>query len=53
MSRKKQKYTADVRGSLLVLFHFCLVSVLISDPSLNQMKFYKNFPLVSVLFGVF
>ena len=36
-------------GSLLAFFHLCLVSVLFSAPSLLEIKFYKNFfPLVLI-----
>ena len=30
-------------GSLLAFFHFCLVFVLFSAPSLLEIKFYRNF----------
>ena len=37
-----KKTTYDV-GSLLAFFHLCLVSVTFSNPSLNEIKFYRNF----------
>ena len=32
-------------GSLLACFHLCLVSVLLTGPSLTEMKFCRNFSL--------
>ena len=37
--------------SLLACFHFCLVSVYFTGPSLLKMNFCRNLPLVSVVFG--
>ena len=37
-----KKTTYDV-GSLLAFFHLCCVSVPFSDPSLNEIQFYRNF----------
>ena len=35
-------YAADIGWSFCV-FHLCLVSVVFTDPSLLEMKFYSNF----------
>ena len=36
-------YLLQMSGSLLAFFHLCLVSVLVSDSSLTEMKFHRNF----------
>ena len=40
-------YLGILQDSFLAFFHFFLVSVLSSRPSLTEMKFYNNFSLVN------
>ena len=41
----------QMQGSLFAFFHLCLVSAHFSGSLLPEIKFYRNFSLVSVLFG--
>ena len=45
------KNTQQMKGSLLVFFHLCLVSVHFPGPSLTEMKLYKNFPSLVLFLG--
>ena len=48
-----QKNTQQMYGSLLAFLYLCIDSCIFSRPSLHEMKFYRTFSLVSVLFGGF